>query len=382
MRTLVILGTWGPQPWDAADVRRIVFDDADEFLRRSSFGQVSLHGDVTPWLSAYPRRPACPEPVHERVAPALSEPPVQAAAHAGYAPSSYDRVIYVVPETECPWKAVGVGREVFLNGELSPWHVVHELGHTFGLAHARATRCSTAGACRTDEYGDPFSPMGHGLVDFSAYEKVAMGWIRDVLPAREPRTFRVGRPDVLAAPPHALVVETGRGEYWLEQRLDVDPPGLAVRTVEPDVPDDDLAPPTKFASDPARTGRAVVMAGETFTVPGTFSVRYAPVDPSHADLQFTWTDRTRPTRPGLRVAGRVAAGRPLRVAWKRSRDIGSGVAFCLIRLDRRAAVRVESEATATVGPLAPGVHRISVTCTDRAGNESRAAARRIRALRH
>jgi hypothetical protein len=362
-------------------VRRIVFEDAATFLRRSSFGQVSLHGDVTPWLPAYPERPACPEPVHERVAPALSDPPVQAAERAGFTPSSYDRVIYVAPQTECPWIAVGVRREVFLNGELSPWHVVHELGHTFGLAHARGTRCTSAGACSTDEYGDPFSPMGRSLVDFSAYEKVAMGWLREILRARDAGTYRVGRPDVLAATPHALVVQTGRGEYWFEQRLDGNTAGLAVRTVEPDVPDDDLTAPTKFVSDPMHNGRLVVAAGQTFAAAGAFSVRYTPVDPSYADLRFAWTDRVRPTRPTLRApTARIAAGRPFRVQWKPSRDTGSGLAFCLVRIDTRDALRVEEGASATAGPLMPGIHRISVSCTDRAGNRSRASAKRIRAV--
>jgi hypothetical protein len=224
--------------------------------------------------------------------------------------------------------------------------------------------------------------MGRGFVDFSTYEKVAMGWLREVVRARGPDTYRLGRPDVLSAPPHALVVATGRGEYWLEQRLDVDPPGLAVRTVEPDVPDDDLAPPTRFVFEPARTRRPVVTAGETFTAPGAFSVRYTPIDPSSGDLQFAWTDRLRPTRPTLRAPGRrVAAGRPFRVAWSTSRDTGSGVAFCVVTLNGRAVARVEDGVAAAVGPVKAGFHRIAVTCTDRAGNPSLATTKRIQALR-
>lgn len=344
-----------------------MFDEADDFLRRSSFGQVSLHGDVTPWLNAFPSSPACPPPVHERVAPALSDPPTQAAARAGYTPASYDRVIYIVPPMECPWKALGVNREVFLNGELSPWHVVHELGHTFGLAHAHGQQCTTAGRpCSTTEYGDPLSPMGHGLVDFSAYEKIKLGWLRDdVVRAREPGTFRIGRPDVLAAAPYALVVQTGRGEYWLDQAHD----GLAVRTIERDVPDDDLAPSTRF-----------IAVGATFAAAGAFSARLTPVDSSHADVQFAWTDRVRPTKPVLRAPARVRAGTPIRVAWS-SRDTGSGLASCLVRVDARTVAQLETETSATVGPVSAGTRRIRVTCTDRAGNQSRAGTKRIRALR-
>jgi hypothetical protein len=262
-------------------------------------------------------------------------------------------VIYVVPAMECPWKAVGVNREVFLNGELSPWHVVHELGHTFGLAHAHGPH--------GEEYGDPLSPMGHGLADFGAFEKITMGWLRnDVLRADKPGTFRIGRPDDVAATPYALVVQTGRGEYWLEQR----PPQLAVRAIEKDVPDDDLAAPTKF----------IEATAGTFNAPGAFSVRVAQVDPSHADLQFAWTDRVRPTRPTLRAPARVRAGSSFQIAWHSS-DTGSGLAACVVRIDGRAVT------STTVGPLSVGVHRLAVSCTDRAGNRSGTTTRRIRVVR-
>jgi hypothetical protein len=380
-RVLVILASWGPQPWRVEDVRRVVFDEANAFLRRSSFGQLSLHGDVTPWLPAYPQRPACPVPTHERVAPGLSDGPLEAARSAGYSPAAYDRVVYVVPRTECDWNAVGVGREVLLNGMLSAWLVVHELGHTYGLAHARGATCM-GGVCRPHEYGDPFSPMGRGLIDFSAYEKLTMGWIQDVVRTERTGSYRIGRPDVRSAPPHALVVATGSGEYWFEQRLDVDPSGLAVRVVEPDVPDDDLAPPTRFQHDPTHTGNDVVRAGEVFRSSGAFSVRYTPLADGNADLQFAWIDRVRPSRPVLVAPARnVRAARPFRVAW-RTGDGGSGVASCTVTLDRRVIARATGEAAAglVVPGVRPGLHQLSVTCTDRAGNVSAAGLRRVRVV--
>jgi hypothetical protein len=379
-RVLVILATWGPQPWPAEDVRGVVFDEADAFLRKSSFGQLSLHGDVTPWLSAYAQRPACPAPIHERVAPGLSDGPLEAARSAGYSPAAYNRVVYVVPRTECEWNAVGVGREVLLNGMLSAWLVVHELGHTYGLAHAHGVTCMRT-VCSPDSYGDPFSPMGRGLVDFSAYEKLTMGWIRDVVRTERTGSYRIGRPDILSAPPHALVVATGSGEYWFEQRLDVDPSGLAVRVVEPDVPDDDLAPPTRFQHDPMHTGTNVVRAGEVLRSPGAFSVRYTPLADGSADLQFAWIDRMRPSRPVLVAPRSVRAARPFRVSW-RTNDPGSGVAFCAVRLDRRLVARAKGVTAAglVVPGVKPGLHQLSVTCSDRAGNVSAAALRRLRAV--
>lgn len=375
---LVILATWGPEPWSGDEVRQAV-EDADAFLRRSSFGQLSLQSTVTPWLAAYPGQPACPQPVHERLAPALADPPLAAARLAGFDPDAFDRVIYVVPKTGCEWFGIGVGREVMLNGTVSGWIVVHELGHTYGLAHARGRVCDPT--CRISEYGDPFSPMGRTLGDFSAYEKHVMGWITDVARAERSGNYTVGRPDVLAAAPHALVVPAAQTEYWLEQRLDVADPGLTVRYLDVDVPDDDLARPTRFVNDPTRVGRDTVARGERFAVPGVFSVRYTPIADGRATLAFTWTDRTRPTRPTLvSPRRRVAANRPFNVAWRVSRDGGSGVEFCAVTVDGRIAAREAERRSATVAAVRRGRHRIGVTCTDRAGNRSRAAARQVQAV--
>jgi hypothetical protein len=367
-RTLVILATWGPEPFPREDVRRTVFDESDTFLRRSSFGQVSLSGDVTTWLPAFTSEPTCPAAEHERVAPALADPMQRAARAAGFEPDSYARLVYVHPRMQCPWNAVGVRREVLLNGVLSPWVVVHELGHTFELAHAYGTACDANG-CRHDEYGDPFSPMGRGLVDFSAYEKVKLGWIPNPGRFDARGRYELGRPDVAAARPHALVVPTGSGDYWFEQRLDVSPPGLAVRRVEPDVPDDDLEAPTRFVRDP-QTGADVVRSGGTFRQPGVFQVVYEAQADGSAILEFWWADTNRPARPKLVAPGRrVRAGRPIRIAWRPTPDRGSGIRFCTLTVDRQI-VSSNDAISVTVPALRRGRHGITVTCTDRAGNRS------------
>ena len=367
-RVLVLLATWGPQPWTRPEVQQ-AFSEADRFLRKSSFGQLGLRGDVTDWLPGYPAFPACPPPEHERIPLPLTTGPDAAAAAAGYRVESYDRVVYIVPRLDCPWLGVGVGRQVMLNGAMNTWGIVHELGHTYGLAHARGKDCR---ACRTDEYGDPFSPMGRGLVDFSAYEKLALGWIPDISVATVPGRYAIGRPDVTGATPHALVVKSGAGEYWFEQRLDVDQPGLAVRRIEPDVPDDDLEPPTLFLNNPNGNGGPTVALGESFQVPGAFSIRY-----NASSLQFTWTDRTRPRAPRVSAPRRAAVGKAVRIAWT-SADAGSGIASCTLSIDRRTVTRGEATGTFSIATLKRGEHTVSVICVDRAANRSRPAVKRIR----
>src|SRR5689334_22396397 len=209
LRVLVIRATWGPAPDGLAQL-----SDAAPFYDRASFGELRLHFDITPWLAAY-SGPVCPSD---------GEAAKAAARTAGYDVASYARVVYVIPEQVCDFRGVTRGNEILL---AAPQALVHELGHTFGLGHATAYAC--AKPCRhLDEYGDPLSPMGHGTVDFSAYEKLQLGWISSVQRVDRSRTYAVADIDVASVAPQALVVPAAAGEYWIEHRST----GLVVRLVK------------------------------------------------------------------------------------------------------------------------------------------------------
>jgi hypothetical protein len=351
-RVLIVLATWGPQPFTREDVSS-AFVDAARFYDKSSFHQLQLSADVTPWLPAYTTAPACPDDLGDHVPTAFSSPSDAAAAAAGYRVESYDRVIYVTARMACNWDGLGVGRQIVLNADHNWNDMVHELGHTFGLAHARAVTCD---GCAKEEYGDPFSPMGHGQLDFSAYEKLQMGWLHEVAHISRPGDHKIGRPDIQGATPYALVIETGLHEYWIEQRLDAAPPGLVVRRIEPDLSDYMAAPGLMLYIPGLTLGR-----GETFRVGGVFSVRYRV-----GSVRFKWIDRTKPRAPRVSVQA-------TRVTWS-SRDSGSGVASCTVAADGRTVGRGQASGTVTVPA---GRHRVSVTCVDRAGNRSRATVRRL-----
>src|SRR5215475_4136267 len=198
LRVLVIRATWGPTADNAA-----VLSEAADFYRRASFGRLRLQLDITPWLRTYPTA-VCPD--DEQAAK-------DAARAAGYSVESYARIAEVLPADVCDFSGVALGPEVLLT---DPHVFVHELGHTFGLKHATSYECAGRSCRHIDEYGDPLSPMGHGAVDFSAYEKLKLGWISSVQRADRSRAYAVADIDAPSASPQALVVPTAAGDYWIE----------------------------------------------------------------------------------------------------------------------------------------------------------------------
>jgi hypothetical protein len=264
-RVLVTLVSYGERPFTRASVTD-TFAQADAFLRRSSFGRLSLQTTVTQWIEGALPMPQCGagEPAFGQ----LRTVPIS----AGFDPSAYDRAVYVVSGERCGFTGISRGEDVLLVSEPDVRLVVHELGHTFGLPHAQAAATCTSW-CVTQEQGDLFSPMGSGFTDFGAYEKEQLGWI-----PRQPRVTKPGNYTVAprrAGPSRqALVLETPEGEYWLEQRPDTQTPALIVRVVHPDVFGGpwSMAPSTLLLA-PIREGHPTIVRGQTFRVPGAFAAR-------------------------------------------------------------------------------------------------------------
>jgi hypothetical protein len=263
LRVLVIRTTWGPAPADGGDLTR-----AADFYRRASFGRLQLKIERTPWLRSL-SGPLCPTDAD------LAARARAAAAAAGYDLASYARIAYVLPEPTCSISGLGVGREVFLamvGGAIDDIAFVHELGHTFGLPHARSFICPR-GCTRTNEYADPFSPMGSGDLDFSALEKWKLGWIGSVQRVDRTRRYAIGDIDAPSTLPQALVVPTRKGEYWIERRSGER--RLIVRLVKPDNPFHPVYLRSIYVAQPA----------DRFVVPKVFSVT--------GDFAFKWLGRRR-----------------------------------------------------------------------------------------
>jgi hypothetical protein len=277
-RVLVVRATWGPAVPTDERVRRVM-DAASAFVRKSSFGKTWLRTDISDPISI--RRLDCASS-----GPAFYESrfaPLRAAARAaGSDLSAWGRIVYVVPSSRaepgdaCRDLNVGRGNEVLVMGELSEYGVVHELGHTWGLGHARSADCRR---CRQREYGDGFSVMGRGADDFSAFEKVALGWISNARTARRSGTYSIATPARPSARPYALVVPTPHGQYWIEHRRG----DLLVRLLLRESPDPAYRPPTLLIGYPK--------ARKRYCERGALSARIVPRKRGLAAVRLTLRPR-------------------------------------------------------------------------------------------
>jgi hypothetical protein len=281
-------------------------------------------------------------------------------------------------------------------------HVLsHELGHTYGiLEEGPAWAC--AGACELRLYGTPYSVMGHGLSDYSVFEKVTFGWIDDVLSPGN-GSFELGAIDRRVGVAQAARVVVAGAEYWLEYRPPVplwpagDPtatPGLVVYAGPNGVDDQTSRFPSRnlLLLDPAGTGSPSVEPGETFFVPGAFSIHVADAGIDRARLEFRWTDARRPASPRLLAPPARIRSRAVEVSWRPTRDGGSGIGSYELRLDGGPArvvpaargigtLLVPVATRLRLTRLALGRHRLAVVAVDRAGNRSAPAVRSFRVVR-
>jgi len=269
MHVLVIRATWGPAPVGAGDL-----SGAAAFYNRASYGKLSLEIDVTSWLRAYDAPLCNSEPTPRSVFGRVGELAQEAAARAGYDAGSYGRIAYVLPERVCNIAGLGVGREVFLaqdGGVLDDFAFIHELGHTFGLAHAMGADCTNLLRCALDDTGDVFSPMGSGMLDYSAYEKATLGWIAAPPRVTAPKQYVLAPPTARSKLAQALVFETQEGTWWVEYRA-TPFRGLVFRFVDVDNHSAPYAKSAILILKPTKKARPWIVKGETYRIPFSFRV--------------------------------------------------------------------------------------------------------------
>lgn len=284
-RVLIVLATAGSKPYTVADVQQTV-REASSFISTASFGQTRLRVDVTPWLAAFKGNPGCGGTTNRSLA-AVVAPARVAADRAGYDASSYDDVVYAVADSHCGFHGATWGNEVMLTRQPTLQLIVHELGHTFGLGHAQSAACLGASrACgRLDGTGDPFSPMGSGELDFSAYEKTVLGWIRPQPHVNAAKRYLLAPPTARSSLAQALVVDVDEGAWWIEYRAQPFR-GLLFRYVDGVRAGSPFAASATLVTSPTKAHRPWVALGESYRLPSSFKVTLTKTSATQAEVRF------------------------------------------------------------------------------------------------
>ena len=279
-RVLAVLATSGPTPYSIADFRSVAAD-VGQFFQSSSLGGVHLSFDVTPWLDVFGASPSCGG-FSDRSLDGVVAPARAAALEAGYDPAQYDQVLYALGDARCGFYGVTWGRQVMLTRPPSVDLLVHELGHTFGLGHALASTCAVG--CGTLDPGDPYTPMGTGGFDFSAYEKSVLGWIGPQPRATASGTYTIVPPTKKTKLSQALVIDGPEGQWWLEYRSRFR--GVLVRFVSAEQSESVFAPSATLILRPTGAKRDWMVAGETFRAPHLFTAKLVRATATAATLRL------------------------------------------------------------------------------------------------
>ena len=191
-RVAVVLFTFSnatTQPYTPAYAAGVAFTNSDSvaaYYAQSSWGQLTLTGDVYGWYQIASTNTSCSYSTWANQAN-------QAAAAAGVDLASYDYIAYGFPESSCGWAGLAYmpGKYSWLNGlgGMSLRVMAHELGHNVGTHHASSMSCTVSGvrvslatnasSCTSSEYGDPFTVMGSSSkLQHTNLSRGNFGWLQ------------------------------------------------------------------------------------------------------------------------------------------------------------------------------------------------------------
>jgi len=403
LHVLVARVTWESQPFSDAQVDSAM-QAAAGFFDTGSFGQVSVSYAQTRWLKVLSGPPAC----GFTDAPTLGSHLAPLVAAAGYDLTAYDRLVFLLPSSNCGYAGVYEPEGIILNGVLNAGLVVHELAESLGMGDPGVVTCRYTASnhfCRVSGAGAPWDVMAAdccteingstAVGDFGALQKARAGWLTSITHIQSAGTYTLGALEQPAGVPQALVIQTAGYQYWVDHReaigndayLAADPQsgvtsGFAVYR---EVGDPDLTQNREYPLIPdyllpqGRHNRYVTAPGQTFTLPNIFELTALAHRDDEVTIRFRWLDHTKPATPALSV---VTDSGSANVTWPSVRDTGSGVKQYLVSIDNSTPTALPAQPARPnyhdqIAGLTAGRHTISVIAADYAGNQSAPARRTV-----
>lgn len=174
------------KPWSLETINA-VFAQTAAYVYETSYHQVRLTGKAEGWHTL---------PINSTVDCDTAVNTMEAYSSRilnfpGVDLTPYQRIMYFFPKrSDCLrdgklWNGLGqVGGSrttAWINGDIRPVVVFHELFHGFGSGHGRFAKCGNADTvskeCR-EEYGDPTTTMGNIYAgQLNAFQKEQLGWL-------------------------------------------------------------------------------------------------------------------------------------------------------------------------------------------------------------
>jgi hypothetical protein len=301
------------QPFTVGQADNLIFNTANSasvtnFYREASYQQTWLTGNSVGWLTLPINSGDCNGTTTASAAK-------QAATNAGIDLSAYNRFVYIYPKMPgCNYSGIaGVGgNEAWINGYLELRTIAHELGHNFGLYHARFMDCgaeAVGATCTTTEYGNMADIMGYPAItgNFNAFQKERLGWMNygsspPITTVQTSGTYFIAANAAQDTSPKALKIQKSNGNYYyVELRrpigFDASLPGgqfngLVVGLDQPALGKEnyqlDMTPETSYWTD------SPLPVGRSFTDPAA-GITITPLSVDNSGAMISVTFGTQPT---------------------------------------------------------------------------------------